>query len=169
MKRIGAKLALSAACFGALSVASAAEFEDYARVLSVTPQVEQVNYPQQECRTEYVPVQRQQSRGVGGSIIGGLAGGILGNQVGGGSGRSVATAAGAIAGAIVGDRMENNVAGATAVEQQPVRQCHTVDNWQTRNNGYAVTYDYRGHTYTSVMPYDPGERLRVRVAVTPRM
>lgn len=167
MNKVGTRLLISLVGFGMLSVATAAEFEDYARVVSVTPQVEQVNYPQQECTTEYVPVQRQASRGVGGSILGGIAGGILGNQVGGGSGRSVATAAGAIAGAIAGDRMENNNAGATT-EQQPVRQCRTVDNWQTRNNGYAVTYEYQGHTYTSVLPYDPGSRMRVRVSVIPR-
>lgn len=152
----------------ASSEASAADFDDYARVLSVTPQVEQVNYPQQECHTEYMPVQRQQQRGIGGSIVGGVAGGLLGNQVGGGSGRAVATAAGAIAGAIVGDRVENSNAG-TYTEQQPVRQCRQVDNWQTRTNGYAVTYEYHGHTYTNIMPYDPGERLRVRVSVAPRM
>jgi len=159
---------VSAACMSGVSIAGAAEFEDYARVVSVAPQYEQVNYPQQECHTEYMPVQRQsQSRGMGGSIVGGIAGGIIGNQVGGGSGRTVATAAGAIAGAIVGDRMENNQQAVT--EQQPVRQCRTVDNWQTRANGYAVTYEYRGHVYTNVMPYDPGERLRVRVSVMPRM
>jgi uncharacterized protein YcfJ len=152
------------ACICSLPVAFAADFEDYARVMSVTPQLEQVNYPQQDCHTEYVPAQRQ-SRGMGGSIVGGLAGGIIGNQVGGGNGRTAATAAGAIAGAIVGDRMENNNAPVT--EHQPVNRCRTVDNWQTRASGYAVTYEYRGHTYTSVMPYDPGERIRVRVSVTP--
>jgi uncharacterized protein YcfJ len=167
MKEKCSQLAFVLVLAGAATAAAAVDFDDTARVVSVTPQYEQVNYPQQECHTEYVPVQRQPSRGMGGSIVGGIAGGILGNQVGGGSGRSVATAAGAIAGAIVGDRMENsNNAGVT--EQQPVRQCRTVDNWQTRANGYAVTYEYHGHTYTSLMPYDPGERLRVRVAVTPR-
>lgn len=159
-------IALSLVCAG--TAVAAADFEDYARVVSVAPQYEQVNYPQQDCYTEYVPVQRQQPRGVGGSIIGGVAGGILGNQIGGGNGRTVATAAGAIAGAIVGDRLENNNQPGV-VEQQAVRQCRTVDNWQTRTTGYAVTYEYRGHTYTSVMPYDPGARLPVRVSVTPRM
>jgi uncharacterized protein YcfJ len=128
-----------------------------------------VNHPVQECRTEYVQTTQQpQQRSVGGSIIGGIAGGLLGNQVGGGSGRTVATAAGAITGAIVGDRMENSNNNG-AVTEQPVRQCRTVDNWQTRTNGYAVTYEYNGHTYTNVMPYDPGDRLRVRVSVAPRM
>lgn len=161
------KLSIFTLFFTASTLACAVEFEDYARVVSVTPRVEHVNYPQQECYTEYVQTQRQQQRGVGGSILGGVAGGILGNQVGGGSGRTVATAAGAIAGAIVGDRMENNNAG--VVEQQPVRQCRTVDNWQARTTGYSVTYEYRGHTYTSVVPYDPGQRLPVRVSVSPRM
>jgi len=167
MKNARARLLVSLAVFGTLSTANAADYDDFARVLSVTPQYEQVNYPQQECRTEYVPVQRQQQRGMGGSIIGGLAGGIIGNQVGGGSGRTAATAAGAIAGAIVGDRLENND-GAVVTEHQPVRQCRTIDNWQNRTNGYAVTYEYHGRTYTSVMPYDPGERMRVRVSVVPR-
>lgn len=163
--RAGLLASLVSICI--LPAAFAADYDDFARVLSVTPQVEQVNYPQQECRTEYMPVQRQQQRGMGGSILGGLAGGIIGNQVGGGSGRTVATAAGAIAGAIVGDRLENND-GAVVTEHQPVRHCRTVDNWQSRTSGYAVTYEYHGRTYTTVMPYDPGERMRVRVSVMPR-
>lgn len=161
------RLAISVLCFSACSVALAADFEDYARVVSVNPQVEQVNQPRQECSTEYVTTQQRHQRGMGGSIIGGVAGGILGNQVGGGNGRVAATAAGAIAGAIVGDRLENNDNN-PVVEQRPVRQCHMVDNWQTRTNGYAVTYEYHGHTYTAVMPYDPGARLRVQVSVVPR-
>ena len=162
-------LAFSAVCFGTMTVAIAADFDDSARVISVTPQVEQINQPRQECRTEYVNVQRPQQRGIGGSVVGGLAGGILGNQVGNGNGRTAATAAGAIVGAIVGDRLENNNNGAGAmVEQQPVQRCYMVDNWQTRNNGYSVTYEYHGHTYTSLMPYDPGQRMRVRVSVTPQ-
>jgi uncharacterized protein YcfJ len=166
MNKVCTGVAVLLVGFSGLSAATAADFEDYARVVSVAPQVEQVNYPQQECHTEYVSVQRH-GRGIGGSIIGGVAGGILGNQVGGGNGRTVATAAGAIAGAIVGDRVENNQPN--AVEQQPVQQCRTVDNWQTRTRGYTVTYEYHGHRQTSVMPYDPGERLRVQVAVMPRL
>jgi uncharacterized protein YcfJ len=166
------KVIVSALCLGSASFAGAADFDDYARVVRVNPQYEQVNQPTQECRTEYVQTTQQQpqQRGVGGSIIGGIAGGLLGNQVGGGHGRTAATAAGAIAGAIVGDRMENtNNTTNAVVTEQPVRHCRTVDNWQTRTNGYAVTYEYNGHTYTNVMPYDPGERMRVRVSVAPRM
>jgi uncharacterized protein YcfJ len=163
------KIMTAVFCIGAAAAAVASDFDDYARVVSVSPQYEQVNRPQQECRTEYVQVQRQQQRGMGGSIVGGVAGGVIGNQIGNGNGRTAATAVGAIVGAIAGDRMENNGNGGAVVEQQPVRQCQTVDHWQTRPNGYAVTYEYQGRNYTSVMPYDPGERLRVRVSVAPRM
>ena len=171
-KAVMAILALST-----LSVAHAADFDDFGRVVSVAPQVEQFNQPRQECRNEVVQVQRQpqqqpQQRGVGGAIIGGLAGGLLGNQVGGGSGRSVATAAGAIAGALAGDRVENNQqvqAQAPAyMEEQQVRQCRMVDHWESRTNGYAVTYEYHGRNFTSVLPYDPGQRVKLHVAVTPR-
>lgn len=154
-------------CVGAISAATAAEFEDFARVVRVQPQVEQFNQPQQDCRTEYVPVQRQPQRSIGGSIIGGLAGGLLGNQVGGGTGRAAATAAGAITGALVGDRMENNN-NQPQYGEQAIRQCRDVDNWQARTTGYVVTYEYRGRNYTSVMPYDPGERVKLHVALTPR-
>lgn len=163
-------VAISLLILGTAVEATAADFDDYARVVSVRPQTEQVNQPMQECYTEYEPVQRQQTqqRGMAGSIVGGIAGGILGNQVGGGNGRTVATAAGAIAGAIVGDRMENNTNN-NMVSEQPVRRCRTVDNWQTRTNGYSVTYEYNGRTYTSVMPYDPGDRIRLHVSLSPRM
>ena len=156
---------LAAAVVGTVN---AADFEDSARVISVSPQYEQVNYPQQRCNTEYVQTQREAQRGMGGSIVGGIAGGLLGSQVGHGNGRTAAAAAGAIAGAIAGDRIENNNQGGV-VEQRPVQRCQTVDNWQTRTNGYAVTYEYNGRTYTSILPYDPGQRLRLQVSITPRL
>ena len=34
-------------------------------------------------------------------------------------------------------------------------------------DGYDVTYDYRGHSYTTVMNRDPGNRVRLRVSVEP--
>src|SRR5471032_1630165 len=132
-----AKLIASALCLGALPLVQAADFEDFGKVTRVTPQVEQVNRPQQECRTEYVQVQQPaQERSAGGAIIGGIAGALLGNQPGG-------------------------------VSQQAVKQCRTVDHWESRNVGYQVSYDYRGRNYTSNMSYDPGERVRLRVSVEP--
>ena len=172
---------MSAIALGFATQASAADYDDFARVISVTPQVEQVNYPRQDCRTEYEQVprhqqQRQADRSNGGAIIGGIAGGLLGSQVGGGNGRLAATAAGAITGALVGDRMDNNgnnnnynnYNNQPSYETRPVRQCRNMDSWETRTTGYAVTYEYMNRTYTTIMPYDPGSRLRLHVSLTPR-
>lgn len=167
-----AKIVAALCCLTVLPLAQAVDFEDTARVVSVTPQVEQINQPRQECRTDYVPVQQQaqpQQKNYAGAIIGGIAGGLLGNQVGKGTGRTVATAGGAVAGALVGDNLanNNNAAPAPTYAQQPVQSCRVVDHWETRTNGYAVTYKYRGQNYTSVLPYQPGQTLRVRVSVNP--
>jgi uncharacterized protein YcfJ len=165
--KLQAKLMLSTMLLGAVSAAQAADFEDYGRVVRVTPQVERVNRPHQECRTEYVQVQQQPQRSAGGSIVGGIAGALLGSQVGSGNGRTAAAAAGAIAGAVVGDRIDNQNAGAGGVQEQAVKQCRTVDSYESRTTGYEVVYDYRGRNYTSYMSYDPGERVRLRVSVEP--
>lgn len=157
----------AAASASASAVAASAEFEDYAKVISTTPQVEQFNQPRQECRTEYVQVQRQPQRSAGGAIIGGLAGGALGSQVGGGHGKTAATAVGAIAGALIGDRIDNDQEAPLTAEQ-PVRRCTMVDQWQSRTTGYRVNYEYRGRTYTTDMPYDPGNRVKLQVTLTPR-
>lgn len=154
-----------AALGAALAVTSSAgDFHDYARVVDVAPRYEKVNYPKKECYTEYEQV--RQERSVGGAIIGGVAGGLLGGQVGKGRGRTAAAAVGAITGAIVGDRIDND--DYERVVERPVRTCRKVDHWESRLSGYEVTYEYQGHTYTTVMPYDPGERLPVNVSVSPR-
>jgi len=163
-------LSISTAIIGmtlAMSSVQAADFEDYARIVNVAPQVEQVNVPRQECQTVYENVQQPQNNSNAGGIIGGIAGGLLGSTVGNGNGRIAAAAAGAITGAIVGDRVDNSNNPPPGYTTRPVRQCRNVDNWQSRTNGYAVTYEYNGRTYTSIMPYDPGSRLRLRVSITP--
>jgi uncharacterized protein YcfJ len=68
--------------------------------------------------------------------------------------------------------MENNgrqtAPAPQQVTEQAVRQCRTVDVWETRTVGYEVTYDYRGRNYTSIMSYDPGQRIKLRVSVEPQ-
>ena len=162
------KLMISALGLCALPLAQAAQFEDFGRVVRVQPRVEQIRTPRQECRTDYQQVPVQQQRGAGGSIVGGIAGALLGNQIGGGSGRVAATAAGAIAGAVVGDRVENNGRqDYNGVQEQAVRQCRTVDAFESRTSGYDVTYEYRGQNHTAFMQRDPGNRIPLRVTVEP--
>jgi uncharacterized protein YcfJ len=165
MKRVVLLSLVAAAAAGA----QAQSFVDRARVQGVEPQYEQVQIPRNECTSQWVTEQRPApaAGGYGGAIVGGVAGGILGNQVGKGSGRDVATAAGAVIGAITGDRLANNQPQYVEQAQREVRTCRTVNDVQTRINGYRVTYEYRGHQYTSVMRDQPGATVPVRVSVTP--
>src|SRR5690606_26103913 len=139
------------------------EYFDEARVVSVVPQTERVNYPGEECHTEYVR-ESVSSRSPVGAIIGGIAGGLLGSQVGKGNGRVAGAAVGAGVGAVVGDRMSTRQ---TSYETRPVEYCTTVDNWETVTRGYLVTYHYNGRDYTTISDVDPGRTIRVRVAVSP--
>jgi len=140
-------------------------FEDYAKVTRVTPQYEKVNLPRKECFTEYVPETSRRSGSLAGPLIGGITGGVLGAQVGKGRGRVAASAAGAAIGAIVGDRLSDR--GSDEYYEREVRRCRLVDHWETRIVGYEVTYRYRGHSQTAILPYDPGPKLPVRVAIEP--
>jgi uncharacterized protein YcfJ len=145
-------------------------YYDSARVVQVTPVTERVNSPRQECHNEYIQEPyRSGGRDNAGAIIGGIAGGLIGSQVGKGNGRVAAAAAGAATGAIVGDRIDNSPGPDYGNSTRQVERCAMVDSWQTVNRGYNVTYRFDGRTYTTMMPYDPGNTIRIRVAVTPDM
>ena len=127
----------------------------------------------QPCYEEQVPVatpadtEARDKRGVF-TAIGAFVGGILGNQFGKGSGRAAATVAGAVAGGVAG----NNIAAASEagdphVQYSTVRHCPPSGSTQRKPVAYEVEYRYRGDVYTSRLSYDPGDRLRVRVSVTP--
>lgn len=141
------------------------EYYDSARVLSVTPQTERVNYPVEECHTEYVRESYSNSRSPLGAIIGGVTGGLLGSQIGKGNGRVAGAAVGAGVGAVVGDRIGNNQS--RSYGERPVERCYSRDNWQVVNRGYLVSYRYNGRTYTTVTDRDQGDRIDVRVSVGP--
>ena len=150
----------------ASTIASQAMADDYfdnAPVLSVTPQVERVNTPRQECHTEYVRESYSNNSSPAGAIIGGIAGGLLGSTIGKGDGKIAGAAVGAGVGAIVGDRVGNNQAN--GVVDRPVDRCVTVDNWQNVSRGYLVTYRYNGRDFTTVTDENPGNTIKVRVGV----
>jgi uncharacterized protein YcfJ len=129
--------------------------------------------PSQPCYEEQVPTTApadagaQNKRGVF-TAIGAFVGGILGNQFGKGNGRAAATVAGAVAGGVAG----NNIAAADEGDDgrpqyKTVRHCPPAASSQRKAVAYDVEYRYRGDVYSSRMLYDPGDRLRVKVSVTP--
>jgi len=167
----GLRVTMLAPVFAAAVFATPAmaddQYRDTARVLSVTPQTERVNMPREECRTEYQ--QQRYSNGgdsVAGAVIGGIAGGLLGSTIGRGNGRVAAAAVGAGVGAIAGNNIGNNRNSYS--RSVPVESCYQVDNWQTVNSGYLVTYEYNGRTYNTVTNSHPGNYIDVNVSVAPR-
>jgi uncharacterized protein YcfJ len=153
----------------ALPAMASDQYADTARVLSSTPQMERVNMPRQECRTEYQQQSyRNGDNSVAGALIGGIAGGLLGSTVGRGNGRVAAAAVGAGVGAIAGNSIANNQRGYGVTRSVPVQSCYQVDNWQSVTTGYLVTYEYNGRTYTTVTNEQPGRYIDVNVAIEPR-
>ncbi|MES2883957.1 MAG: glycine zipper 2TM domain-containing protein [Pseudomonadota bacterium] len=163
---------------------------DYAQVLSARPVYSEVRVgsPREECWQERV-VYRDELRSdyrddyrsnaadrTIGTVIGGVIGGAIGHQFSQGSGKQIATAIGAVVGADVGRNAVNNNRYNDRGSRYETRErvayeprCRTVEEarYESRIEGYDVTYRYNGQVYQTRMPYDPGARLAVNVQVSP--
>ncbi len=166
------KITIAVASMLALAQANAHAFEAIANVVGVSPVTEQVNHPTQQCWTEQQQVSQAApppEHNYLGAIIGGVAGGLLGSQIGRGNGRVAGAAVGAGVGAVTGDVVANqNRGGGTITTTMPVQRCRQIDNFQAVTTGYMVTYEYDGQRFSTRLPYNPGNQLKVNVAVTPR-
>jgi uncharacterized protein YcfJ len=161
---------------------SGAEYE-YARVVNVEPIVREVRVstPHQECWTEtryerYEYNNRQETHPAAGSmILGGIIGAAIGNQIGAGDGRRAATVAGAIIGSAIGhdaaERRNRGYVDTEYTEERPhdVQRCEVRydEGYEQHIDGYRVTYVYDGREFTTRLPYDPGDRIQVRVEAEP--
>jgi uncharacterized protein YcfJ len=153
----------------AQAVPNTGTFNDWAPTVSTSPVYQEVNNPRQECWTEQVTsdVGYSSDHSYAGAILGGITGGLLGHTVGRGSGRDAATAVGAVTGAIVGDNVGNRSGGEPSTQGREEQHCRTVDNWSRQLTGYNVVFRYGGQQFQTVLPYDPGNAVRVTVSVTP--
>ena len=145
----------------------AAEINDVADVVSVTPRTRQVQEQRQECYTEQVQEsapQGQPERSYGGQIIGGVAGGLLGSQVGQGNGRVAAATAGAITGTIVGGNLSNNQQSQPQSRTRDVQRCRPVYETREVVDGYDVVYNYNGRTGRTVTRREPGRVIGVGIS-----
>lgn len=131
--------------------------QDYGRVISATPILQQVSTPRQVCTTEQVNVQQPKSGA--GAVMGAIAGGAMGNAVGGGSGRTAATVLGLVGGAMIGDRIE----GSSPSQVQNVQRCETQNFYENRTVAYDVVYEYAGKQYSTQMLNDPGDSIQLRI------
>jgi len=108
-------------------------------------------------------------------VLGTIAGGLLGNQIGSGSGKAAATFFGAVLGnALVADSQARRYRGypppavtRSVVSYREVCREQTRYRREQSVQWYDVTYRWGGELYDTRTAFDPGDRLRVRVAVTP--
>ena len=148
---------------------------DYAKVLSSEPMINYVTVttPVRQCREEmqYYTVDRRARDTGGGALVGAIIGGVIGHQFGSGRGNDAATVAGTMIGAAIGGENARRHSDHYGVERiaRPVQRCSTTyeRRREERIDGYRVTYRYRGQTYMTEMPFDPGSKIRVRVDVRP--
>jgi uncharacterized protein YcfJ len=150
-----------------------------AKVIDVEPIVRYVDVerPREVCWKEQVhyrthePRHRSQRSPVP-TLVGGLIGGVVGNQVGRrGHHRDALTVAGTILGAAIGHGGWNEPHEARSGHRYTTteRHCETRIEYETveRIDGYDVTYLYHGQRLHTRTDYAPGERIRVKVDVTP--
>lgn len=183
------RAALAVACFALAATAGAQEraaapaanapdsmHYGWADVLRVDPVFEEgSSEPQQECYEEQVLVQPGQTseaddgKRIGGTVLGAIIGGVIGSRFGKGDGRKAAAAAGAVAGGAIGNNLASTDPRAPAAPRYATqRKCRPVEGAASRRVvAYDVEFRYRGELYNARMNTDPGDRMRVRVSVTP--
>ena len=147
---------------------------DYASVVHVEPLRRQVRVsePVRECWQESVQPSDGafSSNHIGGTLIGSALGIAAGNQIGHGRGKDAARIAGALIGGAIGHNVSvDRQRQLYGTQSRTVERCDVRyrDSYEERVDGYEVTYEYAGRQYVTRMPYDPGERLRINVSVTP--
>lgn len=142
----------------------------FADVLSAEPVYEVVEStrPREQCFERRTSRDRRYEDTTAGTIVGAIIGGAAGSRVGDGNGRRAATVAGAVIGGLVGREVDasNNPRGRSTSTRT---ECEVVDEIveEQRIAGYDVQYRYRGEVYLSRLSYDPGSKLRIRVAISP--
>lgn len=147
-------------------------FSDYGEVVDVEPRVRMVEIatPREECWEEAVRyVHGGRDYATADSVVGGIVGGLLGREIGGGRGRDAAIIGGTLIGAVAG-RSHGEARSRPSQEHVHYEtRCRTVQEYHSeeRIGGYRVTYVYRGETFTTQLPYDPGDRLPLQVRVSP--
>ncbi|WP_295800329.1 hypothetical protein [uncultured Microbulbifer sp.] len=148
---------------------------DYAIVTGVTPIYNDVQVVEPRTRCWDQPVTYQQASPAG-TIIGGLIGAAVGRNAAKGRGhhrryhdhgrKAAGTVAGAAVGAMIGSAISRSNA---PVQHGTQQQCQVVEEVTTRREliGYDVNYRYNGQEFLTRTDRHPGDRIRVRVDVTP--
>jgi len=150
----------------------------YATVVDSTPiyKTVRVTIPHQECWEEVAYTNRYNDythdggRGAGGVLVGGVIGGAIGHAVGHRKrNKQVGTLIGAVLGATIGNAYTNQRDRIRHTNYGVEERCEVIEEIHTEQRivGYSVRYRYNNVTYSTRTDTDPGDTIRVRVAITP--
>jgi len=177
-------IALTSLLFGmSVSTALADTYYDYARVLKVKPVYHYVtvSQPVQQCYPveRHIKVRRHSGHGgyhgdrKGSTIVGAVIGGAIGNVIGKATGRNrkVSTIAGAVIGGSIGHDSHRNSYDRHYQSRVRIEERCEVVYQKTKKvrevKGYNVKYRYEGEAYKTFMRKHPGNKIKVRVRVSP--
>ena len=146
---------------------------DYAKVTNVAPITEiiRVETPRRECWDEQVAVRdRHRNNSATPVLIGSILGGVLGNEIGRSKdAKRAGTVAGVLLGGSIGRDIGKRAGGGEHIRYTTEEVCKTYQDVheEERVTGYDVEYRYRGQRYTTQTAEHPGDRIKVRVSVSP--
>jgi uncharacterized protein YcfJ len=155
--------------FGFSSLATAATFQDNARVLNVEKiyRTHTIQEPYKDCYIEQVE-ERLGDGSITNEVIGGIFGGLVGNQFGSGNGKDAATLAGTILGASLAHDDELKKTNKTRILSQEVCETKYRTRSEERLSHYLVEYEYEGRKYSYKSNRMPSsDTIQVRVSVNP--
>ena len=149
-----------AACFSLSTsgVAQADSYYDYAKVKRATPVYNYVKVggPEKVCYS----VQKRRHHDPSAALMGAIVGGAIGNAIGE---NSESTLVGAVIGGSIGHSSGHSRSYVTEhceIDYRPTRKIREL-------KGYDVTYRYKGNSYHTFLRHHPGDKLKVRVKVSP--
>ncbi len=148
---------------------------DYATVIDAEPivRIVRVSTPRQECWEEDVVYRRGYSRPNGvGTVMGGVIGGAIGNAVGHKKrNKQVGAVVGAVLGATIGSAIADNARSGYGHGNHHGTEevCRIYDDYyeEERITGYRVRYRYNNETFTTRMDREPGDTIKIRMAISP--
>lgn len=146
---------------------------DYARVVNAEPitKIVRTSVPRQECWDEQVShYQEPRHRSATPTIVGAIVGGLIGNELGN---NKDAKKGGILVGSVLGGSIGRDIGRKHAEPGHHYytteQVCKTYQDYheEERITGYRVSYKYHGNVYHTRMPHHPGDRIKVKVTVTP--
>lgn len=143
---------------------------DYAEVVDTTPIVKtfRVSTPREECWDESVTrYERGGPKNGVGTVVGAVVGGAIGNAVGH---NKTNKKVGAVVGAVLGGTIGHAASSKPGRHYETTEEvCRVVNDYREEERivGYHVSYVYNDVTYTTRTEEEPGETIKLRLAVSP--